>query len=471
MPISAHRPTDSCDERGSALVGVLLLLMMMSALAAALGVSGRTETLVARNHESSAQARAAAEAGLNHATAVVLDYLFDYSANGFASAEEALDALLQGPDGATGTEDDDADNGSLESVTGWGVPIGERLAVGASDGEYDVRVMDEDDPARGDGQTLLDGDADDSNDEDDNPYTDNNKTLVILAVGYGRNGSSVILEALIAPLEFPAIVSNGDFTISGNPTITGDEGGVHANADLDVSGNPSIDQDATATGDYSESGNPDVGGTASGGMPQLTVPSIDATAHLSKADFILTSDGTMVCNDQAGCGGGTYAYGDTMCASDPCNEWEYSDGNNEWSISSNDAVDGTYYIEGKAKISGNPGTAKVPISITLIAEGSIEISGNPILAPNYPELLFVTGGDLKISGNLDVPLTAEGQMLVHEQVMISGNPTLAGQLIVENATSVDNMVTTNSISGNPTISYNGDLGDYIFTQAAWREIR
>ena len=35
-------------ERGSALLGVLLLMMMMSALAAALGVSGRTETLISR---------------------------------------------------------------------------------------------------------------------------------------------------------------------------------------------------------------------------------------------------------------------------------------------------------------------------------------------------------------------------------------------------------------------------------------
>ena len=41
-------------ERGSALVGV----------------SGRTETLVARNHHSGARAQAAAEAGLNHAVQV-----------------------------------------------------------------------------------------------------------------------------------------------------------------------------------------------------------------------------------------------------------------------------------------------------------------------------------------------------------------------------------------------------------------
>ena len=48
------------DERGAALVGVLLLLLMMSALGAALAVSSETETLIARNEVSAGQAQAAA---------------------------------------------------------------------------------------------------------------------------------------------------------------------------------------------------------------------------------------------------------------------------------------------------------------------------------------------------------------------------------------------------------------------------
>src|SRR3972149_6989807 len=78
-------------RRGPALIGVLLLLMMMAALAAALGMSGRTETLVARNHASAAQARTAAEAGLNHAVQVVVDHIRSIDPG---AVEPGLDALL-----------------------------------------------------------------------------------------------------------------------------------------------------------------------------------------------------------------------------------------------------------------------------------------------------------------------------------------------------------------------------------------
>ena len=60
------------NEAGMALIGVLLLLILVAALCAALAVSGMTETLAASNQETAAQARAAAEAGLNHAVTLSL---------------------------------------------------------------------------------------------------------------------------------------------------------------------------------------------------------------------------------------------------------------------------------------------------------------------------------------------------------------------------------------------------------------
>jgi Tfp pilus assembly protein PilX len=78
-------------ERGIALVAVLLLLMMMSALGMALAVNGETETLIARNQIAGMQAQAAAEAGLNHAVEVATEYIFDWKSNGFASSDLAVD--------------------------------------------------------------------------------------------------------------------------------------------------------------------------------------------------------------------------------------------------------------------------------------------------------------------------------------------------------------------------------------------
>jgi len=108
-------------ERGSALLGVLLLLMMVSALAAALGVSSQTETLISRNQRSAAQAQAAAEAGLNHAAELATAYIFEWKANGLPNVEAALDGLLVGPDGASGTASTDVDNGSLGPRVGAGI--------------------------------------------------------------------------------------------------------------------------------------------------------------------------------------------------------------------------------------------------------------------------------------------------------------------------------------------------------------
>ena len=157
---------------------------------------------------------------------------------------------------------------------------------------------------------------------------------------------------------------------------------------------------------------------------------------------------------------------------DPCNYWTYDSGSLTWTLSGNDAVNGTYYVEGAARISGNPPPgANPPIAMTLIATGSITISGSPDLTPETNELLFVTDADLDISGGVDTPLAAEGQILVHEQISISGNPSLAGQLIVEDATSLDPTVTSNSISGNPTITYSGGLGTNLFSITGWREVK
>ena len=146
-----------------------------------------------------------------------------------------------------------------------------------------------------------------------------------------------------------------------------------------------------------------------------------------------------------------------------------------WTFDGNTGTDGTYYLEGPATISGNPGNPATPIALTIIAEGSIEISGRPDLIPDTPDLMFVTDGDLKISNRPTMPLTVEGAILVHEQLDISSRPTLSGQVIVADAANDSSLVTENKISGNATFSSNGTLGGaggaQLLTRSAWREIR
>lgn len=451
------------NERGAALVAVLLLLMVMSALAAALAVSGRTETLIVRNYQSAAQAQAAAEAGLTHAVQVVITHLAQWRQNGFASVDEALDALLLGPDGAGGTAATNADNGSL---TALGIPLGTRLAIpGTVRAEYEAVLMDEDDPNRDDPTQLLDDD-DATNDEDGDPLSDANRTLVLRSVGYAGNNTVAVMEALISPgSDLPAVLTNDDLRIDNNPVIQGLMGSVHTNGDLRINGNPTISGDATASGTYDESGNPAIGGTATGGVEDMAVPAVDASEYLSLADFILTSDGTL-----------TLPNGTVLCDgsddTDACQDdygWKFNHSNG-WELENSQAR-GTYYIEGDVKVNGNPGSASDPVQITIIAEGSIEINGNPHLTPETPELMFVTDGDLRIGGNFEMPLSSPAQILVHEQLRINGNAVIAGQVLVEDAADLDNLVTENRIQGNPTIVYDGGLARGAYTVTSWRAIR
>ena len=457
-----------------ALVSTLFLLMILSGLAAAMTTNGRLEMLVARNTVSSGQAEAAAEAGLNHAVDLVISYTQQFGANGFSDVGAAMTDLLLGPDGLSGTVATDADNGSLENQ-GIPRPPTPLALAGLFGVSYEARVFDDDDPARG--VTLTAADLARIG-EDGDPTTDANSIVVVQAIGYAPDSTRVTLESGLTAIGgafaslLPAVVTGGDLTINGNPTIVGSQGAVHANADLGISGNPSIATTATASESYSVSGSPDIGGFSGGGYPLQSIPPVAAIDHKAVADYILTSSG--VVTTQAGtptC--------DASDDNDACKDlygWTFDDPG--WKIGANNGTDGTFYVEGPATVSGNPGSAAHPLALTIIAEGSIEISGNPHLTPETPELMFVTDGDLKINGFLRMPLAEEGLMLVHEQLMISGNSTLSGQLIVEDAEDNSSLVDKNTISGNPLISYNGTIsagggggGVAVVTVTAWREVR
>ena len=440
-------------ERGSAIITVLLLLMLMTALAAALTVSGRTESLITRNHQSRAQARASAEAGLNHAVQIAVDYLQTIDP---VNIPGALDALLVDttPLGvgvfgtATGIE------GALDSTV-----------------EYEVLLMDEDDPARGAAiVAALIGNV--AVGEDGIATTDNNNTLVFRATGTAQGGASVTLEALIAPVELGAIVTDGNLDISGSVSITGgDDADVHSNGDLTIDGSATVDSGGmTSTGEY-DGPAPGYGGAAAKPLPQIS-----AEDYKHHADYVLTETGDMTCNSAGGCTspatGVAYGYGATICTAGPSGndcrpDWGWRFAGGGWEMgAAGTPQNGTFYVETDVSISSNP-----TLSMTLIAEGSIDISGSPNLTAHTNELLFVTDGDLDISGGVDTDVIAQGQMLVHEQLSISGNATLGGQIIVEDAANNHSLVDSTSISGNVEINYNGTLGTNLFFVTGWREVR
>ena len=192
-------------EQGSVLLGVMLLTMMMAAISLTMGPSGQTELLIARGDESATQARAAADAGLNHAVDIALSYLQQWEANGFASPSEAMTALLEEPDRMTGTPATDADNGSLELL---GIPRPpDTLALADVFGvSYSARLFDEDDPGRG----LQLSPVDTTRIAEDAVGTvDSNGRIVVQAIGHGPTSATRVREATLGSPDGETVLVTG----------------------------------------------------------------------------------------------------------------------------------------------------------------------------------------------------------------------------------------------------------------------
>ena len=232
----------------------------------------------------------------------------------------------------------------------------------------------------------------------------------------------------------------------------------------------------TASGTYSASGTPVITGTHSGGVKEKEVPEVDADDYRSWADYVLTTDGritnlagtTTYCNTNNGAN-------QTACRT--TYGWRF---NGAWDLDYNNPStgEGVYFAEGTGTvtISGSPGSALSPRKMSLISRGSIEVSGSPHIAPSNAEVLFVAEGDFKGSGNFQVHANStlginEGQILVHEQIQLSGTLVILGQIIVEDAATTSTLVTTSSIGGSTTLINKGDVGASVFHLAGWRQVR
>jgi hypothetical protein len=459
------------SERGSALIGVLLLLMVMTALTAAFAVSGQTETLVVRNHQTAAQARAAAEAGVNHAAEVVLPWILNWKINYPAAAtiDPVLDTLLANAEGLNPADPDFFTGLTLGEGVGT-------LVCPTCDSSYDIFIFDEDSPERV-GSTTVNG-VETNGGEDDS-----NRVIVIQAVGYGPNGATSRVETLISPYKLPAIATDGDIDLGLSGTIlvgTNSNGGVHANGDVNVTGGLAVVGLPLSKGSVSASGDLDTAATvATGAVTEHAalqdIPDIDATEFEGWADRILTSAGSI-----------TNAAGAVLATctapGNPCQlgyGLKYSGGT--WTITTTAAQNHTYYVEGNMIVSPVGTTAITPMAVTIIAEGSIE-GTQGYIKPMSGDLLMVAGTDLILSGNFSAgvaPITnaltglvtyGEGQVLVGEQVAINGSAAIHGQLVIgeETSTAVPH---TSSISGAVVIANDYDVGSSMFRIAGWREVR
>lgn len=461
---------DMRSERGVALVIVLLLMAVLSGLATGFSMNGRIEATMAENEVYYAGARAAAEAGINRATAAI-------------RLEDAVH-LLHGQDGLNDPINpaaaENADNGSLAFLMTGASPY---PLDAAGQYTYEVEVLDDDDPALYDGavlsaaQLLAMGGGVAANAEDGSPNNDVNTRLILRATGFGPSNTRVtvsrVLLTTITPIPGtavnPAILVDGDVNVDGNLSLLGDHGSIHSNGDLTISGNSATVQgDATSSGTFTAtSNNFQAEGQQGGNYSAINVPEVTAATYENISNYSLRADGSVF----------NKATNSVACAA-PCGDfggWTVTGAGTSdvtWVISGNAAPEGSFYVEGKVSISGSPkGPGNTALKLTLVATGSISVTGSPKFTPyntggiNPEAVQFVTNGDLTLggTGDFDDPTSVEGQIFVREQIHTQGTWDFQGRIIVQDDADVFDGVTTNSIGGTPTVTYNGTLPDYTTT--------
>jgi hypothetical protein len=304
--------------------------------------------------------------------------------------------------------------------------------------------------------------------------------------------SEYLPESTFSPAH--ALLSGGDLTVGGNPLISGLGGSVHTNGNLLISGSPSVAGDVTAAGAMTESGSPSVGGVKAAGVPAVDIPSVDPRTvwnrHARSPRYAgnwwdLCPDGSVRLPDgTAPCEGSVVAASATTTA---FRGWRLS--GSSWTVSGNDgSFHGIYYAYRRdIRVSGMPGSSGSAWRATLIAEaeetgeaggcpvlshGDIDISGNARTTGFLEGLSLMAGRDLKISGTPSQALS--GVMAAHEQFAVSGTPNLVGSIIAEDGCdSAGSLTHASSVSGSMSVAYDSDLeipaGDEVRT-TLWLEL-
>lgn len=247
-----------------------------------------------------------------------------------------------------------------------------------------------------------------------------------------------------------ALLTQTSLTVSGNPTLEGTGASAHANADVTISGSPSIDGDATAVGQYLETGHPTIGGAKGGGFPAVPIAAVDASTYRSLTDYDLCPDATVRLTFASVCGGAVAGTGLVK----GWNGWKYTGG--QWKLTTNTTIDASFFVYlSNLDITGNPGSPSSPWRTTIVVQGlragafmtngDCAISGNPVMRAAQQGIQMICDRDMSWRGNA----TAEGLMLAGENVDLSGNGTIIGSVVAAGtADASGSPVSANRASGS-----------------------
>ena len=392
----------------------LFALVVVSILALGIWNIADINSVSSINRQDAAKAMGLAEAAVAHALSVLINDLDTIP----------VTWLLLGADSTASTADDGL-------LVDFGLPSSDQIpdsGYATAGGRYYVTLLD--DPGETDGD----------------PLADENGFILARCTGVTNDGGSATVDVRIGKA-MAAVAINGDLTLSGNPTILGQCGAVHANGTITTIGSPTVQTGISATGTVVGPPPSDTSGAPLvpvNGARQLDIPDLDPLDYCGDADYILRENGWLVTLsplDSVNAGGA------------PQNGWRLTSTNPvQWATSGPTAAPGTYCAYGNVRIAAN-----LSGDYSFLATGSVEFSGNPHISSAHPDgILVMSGGDVTLTGSPAGGDSFDGMVYAQSQCLVSGNMSASIQLLCndepENAGAEDN-VAVSRISGNATITF------------------
>ena len=390
-------------------------LLVVSVLAVGMWTIVDINSVSSVNRQDAAKAMGLAEAAVAHALSILSNDLDTIP----------VTWLLLGSDSTASTADDGL-------LVDFGLASADQIPASGyvmDGGRYFVTLLD--DPGETDGD----------------PMADENTFIIARCTGVTDDGGSATVDVRIGQ-SIPAIAMNGNLTISGQAKILGECGSVHTNGTLTVTGSPTVQNGLSATGSVDVIGSPaDTSGAAVvpvNGARDVDIPNLDPADYCGDADYILQANGMFITISPPSIvnANGVEQNGWILTSTSPV----------QWVANDNNIPSGTYCVDGNVDIDSNPNMA-----LTILATGSVVFSGNPHVTSAHPDgILIMSGGDVYMTGNPSGGDAYDGLIYAQSQCRIEGNMTLSIQLLCKDdpqAVGTLDLVTANSIDGNPTITF------------------
>ena len=287
-------------QQGVALISALLFMALILALVMGLTMTSISELGVTKTYNSQTIALQAAEAGLNHATSLIVNYqgvnnstikLFDQLLADRSFTDTTQYRYFEGNNpfvaGKEGKYQGNVIMIDYNPATQKGFQLRSNWSpeVLVPDAYYRVSLID-DEPSTSTaspkvpnfkpGTTYLESTGASAH----NATIDKNNRVVLYSTGTYLN-TSVTLEGWVGFLPYPAFAANKNISIGGQSVISGTYGGVHSNSNLLADGASwHVDQSATAVGQLIGEFDGNVDGFYGGGQEVLDLPEFVTQAPL-----------------------------------------------------------------------------------------------------------------------------------------------------------------------------------------------